>query len=58
MLRPLFTGQFKRDYKLALRRGCDRKRLEAVIDLLCREEELPPASFGHSRVSAPAYNPV
>ena len=46
MLKPLFTGQFKRDYKLAMRRGCDRKRLEVVIDLLCREEELPPSYRG------------
>lgn len=23
MLKPEFTGQFKRDYKLALKRGCD-----------------------------------
>lgn len=55
MLRPLFTGQFKRDYKLALRRGCDRKRLEAVIDLLCREEELPPAYRDHALVNSRNY---
>ena len=27
MLKPEFTGQFKRDYKLALKRGCDPKKL-------------------------------
>lgn len=55
MLRPLFTGQFKRDYKLAMRRGCDRKRLEAVIDLLCREEELPPFYRDHALVNSRNY---
>lgn len=55
MLRLLFTGQFKRDYKLALRCGCDRKRLEAVIDLLCREEELPPAYRDHALVNSRNY---
>lgn len=55
MLRPLFTGQFKRDYKLAMKRGCDRKRLEAVIDLLCREETLPPSYRDHALVNSRNY---
>ena len=41
MLRPEFSGQFKRDYKLALKRGCDPKKLEEVFQFcvvrnLCR----------------------
>lgn len=35
MLKPEFSGQFKRDYKLAIKRGCDPKKLEEVITLLC-----------------------
>ena len=31
MLKPQFSGQFKRDYKLAIKRGCDPKKLEEVI---------------------------
>lgn len=31
MLKPEFSGQFKRDYKLAIKRGCDPKKLEEVI---------------------------
>ena len=27
MLKPEFSGQFKRDYKLAVKRGCDPKKL-------------------------------
>ena len=41
MLRPGFSGQFKRDYKLALKRGLDPKKLEEVITLLCAETPLP-----------------
>lgn len=36
MLKPEFTGQFKRDYKLALKRGCDPKKLNEVVMLLCK----------------------
>ena len=31
MLKPEFTGQFKRDYKMAIKSGCDPKKLEEVI---------------------------
>lgn len=41
MLKPEFTAQFKRDYKLVLRRGLNPKKLEAVVNLLCKEKPLP-----------------
>lgn len=41
MLRPEFTGQFKKDYKLAVKRGCNPQKLEEVITLLCQEKPLP-----------------
>ena len=47
MLKPEFTGQFKKDYKLALKRGCDPKKLEKVIQLLCSEEPLPEVYRDH-----------
>lgn len=37
MLRPEFTGQFKKDYKLAIKRGCDPNKLSEVINLLVNE---------------------
>lgn len=43
MLKLEFSGQFKRDYKLAIKRGCNPKRLEEVISILHREEPLPPS---------------
>lgn len=33
-LKPEFTGQFKRDYKLAIKRGCDIEKLEKVISIV------------------------
>lgn len=55
MLKPEFTGQFKKDYKLALKRGCDPKRLEQIITLLCREEPLPEACRDHALVNSREY---
>ena len=55
MLKPEFTGQFKRDYKLALKRGCDPQKLEAVIRLLCSEQPLPEAYRDHALVNPRNY---
>ena len=52
MLKPEYTGQFKRDYKLALRRGCDPKELEKVIMLLCNEQPLPDQYRDHALVNS------
>lgn len=55
MLRPGFSGQFKRDYKLALKRGLDRKKLEEVITLLCAETPLPERYRDHALVNSRNY---
>ena len=55
MLRPAFTGQFKKDYKLAIKRGCDPKKLEKVISILCSEEPLPPSYHDHALVNSKNY---
>ena len=41
MLKVAFTGQFKKDYKKALKRGCDKEKLETVVEFLRKEEPLP-----------------
>ena len=41
MLRPEFSGQFKKDYKKAVRRDFDPKKLSVVMELLCSETPLP-----------------
>lgn len=58
MLKPEFSGQFKKDYKLALKRGCDPKKLERVITLLCQEEHLPASYRDHALVNSRNYKNV
>ncbi len=55
MLRPEFTGQFKRDYKLALKRGCDPKELQEVISFLVNEQPLPAKYRDHALVNSRNY---
>lgn len=42
-----YTGQFKRDVKLAERRGKDLTKLRRVIELLVTEAPLPPELRDH-----------
>lgn len=55
MLKPEFSGQFKKDYKLAVKRGCDPKKLEEVISLLCSETPLPEKYQDHALVNSRDY---
>ena len=55
MLKPEFSGQFKKDYKLAVKRGCDPKKLEEVISLLCSETPLPEKYRDHALVNSRDY---
>ena len=55
MLKPEFSGQFKRDYKLAIKRGYDPKKLEKVISILCSEQPLPEAYRNHALVNSKDY---
>lgn len=47
MLKLEFTGRFKKDYKIAVKRGCNPKRLEEVLELLQKEEILPSKYRDH-----------
>jgi mRNA interferase YafQ len=47
MLRPRFTGTFKRDRKRAGRRGKDLDELDALMRLLANEEPLEPRFRDH-----------
>lgn len=42
------TTQFKRDYKLAVKRGCDMRYLKTAIQLLADGQTLPPEYRDHS----------
>lgn len=55
MLKAEFTSQFKKDYKLALKRGCNPKELEVVITLLVNEQPLPEKYRDHALVNSRNY---
>ena len=55
MLKAEFTGQFKRDYKLALRRGCDPNALQTVVIYLLNEQPLPEKYSDHALISSRNY---
>ena len=41
------TSQFKKDYKLAVKRGCDINKLQRVIFILANGEPLPDEYLDH-----------
>ena len=47
MLEIVYTTQFKRDYKLAQKRGADVEELFKVIEMLQNQEPLPPEKKDH-----------
>jgi mRNA interferase YafQ len=48
MLNIEYTAKFKKDYKLAVKRGCDIEELKKVITILQSENALPPKYHDHS----------
>ncbi len=42
-----YSGQFKRDVKLAKKRGKDMEKLRVIIDLLLSDQPLPPELGDH-----------
>ena len=55
MLKPEFTAQFKKDYRLAVKRGCDPDMLREVVSLLCNETPLPKKYRDHDLVNSKDY---
>ena len=41
------TTQFKKDFKLALKRNCDIKKLQNIITILANGEQLPESCYDH-----------
>ena len=50
MLELVTTGQFRKDYKRIKKRGYDLKKLDAVIDMLLREEPLEELHRDHALI--------
>ena len=40
MLNVVYTNKFKKEYKIAIKRGCDQEFLKEVVDLLRQEKTL------------------
>ena len=55
MLKLEFTGQFKKDYKLAMKRGCRPEKLQETISLLYKEIPLPLEYHDHALVNSRHY---
>lgn len=55
MLRPVYTNKFKKDYKQAIKRGCDKTKLQEVIVLLCNRTTLPEIFRDHSLTNSRNY---
>jgi len=55
MLTIKYQGQFKRDYKLAIKRGCNVSELEKVIRLLSEECFLPEKYKDHALKDSKEY---
>ena len=58
MLRTEFTGQFRKDYKTAVKRGCDPRKLEQVLELLVNEQPLPEKYRDHPLTNSRDYKDV
>lgn len=48
MRQIVFTSQYKRDLKLALRRNLPEEKLNEVIKLLATDQPLPAANKDHA----------
>lgn len=47
MLKIRYSNQFKKDYKLAKKRGYDIEKLEIVVRMLLEGKSLPPQYKEH-----------
>ena len=47
MLDAFYTTKFKKDIRLLKKRNYDLKKINALIDILCRGELLPANYFDH-----------
>lgn len=50
MLEVSYTGQFKKDFKLCKKRGCDMRLLKNIIDTLSIPAELPDKNREHDLI--------
>ena len=47
MLKPTFTGPFKKDYKLMKKQNRKMDKLDEVMNIIINEQPLPPERCNH-----------
>lgn len=58
MLKIEYQGQFKKDFKLAVKRGCDIAELQKVIAILAEQLPLPEKYRDHALTNSKEYKDV
>lgn len=58
MLKIEYTSQFKKDYKLALKRGCNQEEFKKVISILSNNVKLPSRYRDHKLQNTNHYKNV
>ncbi len=58
MLKIEYQGQFKKDFKLAVKRGCDIAEFQKVVSLLASEQPLPAKYRDHALTNSKDYKDV
>ena len=54
-LKIIYEGKFKKDYKLAVKRGLNPDAIAEVISMLADKKKLPPKYRDHKLVSSRNY---
>lgn len=58
MLKIRYTSQFKKDYKVAIKRGLNLKKLIDVIEILIEKRALPKKFNDHKLINSSRYRDV
>lgn len=58
MLKIRYTSQFKKDYKVAIKRGLNLKKLIDVIEILIEKRTLPKEFNDHKLINSSRYRDV
>ena len=48
MLKPVYSNRFKKDVKLAIKRGKNLEKMAAVIEILCSQQSIPAQYRDHA----------
>ena len=58
MLKIEFQNRFKKDYKAAIKRGCNIEELTNIISMLANEQPLPAKYKDHALINSKDYKNV